>query len=787
MWPHRGAPRSTAPRRRARLAKIVGIVVFASAFVILFREVLFAGGTFVERDLASFWRPLRAAMVRVASAEGALPLWNPLLAHGQPLAANPQYALFHPLTALFFVLPFEWAFRLQVLLSVLGSALSMRALLQELGCSRPAGFAGALSWALGSCVLGATSILPFSIACASLPLFLAGIAKGARRGPLAGLVPGSIGLGLLVLAGQPEPILVALTLAFPVIAASSSGRSGPRRMFSKSAILTAGSAMVLGLLLGAATLLPGLDLVRKTVRASGLRSSESLAWSFPPQRLVEFVVPRAFGRLQFPRNPDDRSPALYLDVARPMHFLYPGLAITILAGLASCWQPRKSLPWLLAGAFWLILALGHHLPLLPELLRVAPGVAILRFPEKVVFGLVFCVTVLGTLGLDEMRRRRTGSRTVGTTFLVAAALLATASLVYLGLAFYAQAPAQRPASLLAEDLRTGAIVALLSAAALRMGSRLTVPLRLFPLLAVLAADLVFHGRALVTSRPEREVAVPPPPFDRLPTDLAHRTFHLAALQYAGSSLWMAPPPVPAGWGIPIALPSDFSNTELRWSREATDTILSLASERPDLLEPLLARRGVSSVVAFHPSVRVGATGILVPPELRSPLIAVPMRGSTPLAFFAQDVFVAAGREGWKRAIRELGARSTRAAIVDPAEMPRPPEPLASGNVDSVRVTPNRVAVDVEVKGPGEALLLLNQTWDTGWRARIDGNPARLLRVDLSLSALLVPPGRHTIDLTYHAPLVWVGLGLSGATALALALVSLAIRAGGGKKGDRGAS
>ncbi len=774
MWPH----------RRARLAAIVGIVIFAAAFVTLFREVLFAGGTFVERDLGSFSRPIAASLVRAASAEGSLPLWNPLLAHGQPLAANPQYALFHPLTALFFLLPFEWAFRLQVLLSVVGSALSMWALLNELRCSRSACFAGAFSWSMGSCMLGATSVLPFAVACASLPLFLAGIAKGARRGPLAGLVPGSIGFGLLVLAGQPEPILVAFVLTLPVMAASRSKGSGPRRIALKSAVLAAGSTMALGLLLGATTLLPALDLVGKTVRAGGLRSSTSLAWSFPPQRLIEFVVPRAFGRLQYPQNPDDRTPALYPDTARLYHFLYPGLAITILAGLASCWRPRQSLPWLLTGAFWLTLALGYHFPLLPALLRAVPGAAILRFPEKVVVGLVFCVTVLGALGLDEMRRRRGGSRAVRSVFLSAAAFLAMAGLVYRGIAFFAQAPAQRPASLLAEDLGTGAIVALFSAAALVVGSRLSSPLRLFPLLVILAADLVFHGRALVTSRPEREVTLPPPPFDLLPTDLAHRTFHLASLQYAGSTPWMAPPPVPAGWGIPMALQPDFNDTELRWSHEATETILSLASETPSLLEPLLARRGVSTVVAFHPGVRFTATGILVPPELKSPLVAIPVRGSTPLAFFAQDLVFAEGREGWKKAVQELGVRAVRTAIFDPAEIQRRPGPLAFGNVVRVRSTPDRVSIDVEAMGSGEAVLLLNQTWDAGWRARIDESPARLLRVDLSLSALLVPPGRHTIDVMYRAPLVFAGLGLSGATVMALTLAAFALRPGGRASGTR---
>jgi len=83
---------------------------------------------------------------------------------------------------------------------------------------------------------------------------------------------------------------------------------------------------------------------------------------------------------------------------------------------------------------------------------------------------------------------------------------------------------------------------------------------------------------------------------------------------------------------------------------------------------------------------------------------------------------------------------------------------------------------VRAAGPAPSFLAIDQTWDEGWRASIDGADAPLLRTDIALSALLVPPGAHRIDLAYGDP--WIARGaIVSMVSLALcgALVLIAAR------------
>jgi uncharacterized membrane protein YfhO len=63
-----------------------------------------------------------------------------------------------------------------------------------------------------------------------------------------------------------------------------------------------------------------------------------------------------------------------------------------------------------------------------------------------------------------------------------------------------------------------------------------------------------------------------------------------------------------------------------------------------------------------------------------------------------------------------------------------------------------------------ALLVVSQAFYRGWRALVDGSSVPLLRVDLSLTGLLLPPGRHDVRLDYRPASFAIGLGVS-ATAL----------------------
>jgi hypothetical protein len=53
------------------------------------------------------------------------------------------------------------------------------------------------------------------------------------------------------------------------------------------------------------------------------------------------------------------------------------------------------------------------------------------------------------------------------------------------------------------------------------------------------------------------------------------------------------------------------------------------------------------------------------------------------------------------------------------------------------------------------------TWMPGWLARVDGEPARVLRGDFAHRVIpLEKPGHHTISMEYHPPGLLLGVAVS---------------------------
>ncbi|HEY67749.1 MAG TPA: YfhO family protein, partial [Thermoflexia bacterium] len=70
------------------------------------------------------------------------------------------------------------------------------------------------------------------------------------------------------------------------------------------------------------------------------------------------------------------------------------------------------------------------------------------------------------------------------------------------------------------------------------------------------------------------------------------------------------------------------------------------------------------------------------------------------------------------------------------------------------------------------LLVFSEIYYPGWRATIDGDPARLVRADYVLRALCVPPGEHRIVLVYDPPLLKIGLAVTSLALLSVVGVAL---------------
>ena len=78
--------------------------------------------------------------------------------------------------------------------------------------------------------------------------------------------------------------------------------------------------------------------------------------------------------------------------------------------------------------------------------------------------------------------------------------------------------------------------------------------------------------------------------------------------------------------------------------------------------------------------------------------------------------------------------------------------------DAIRVvsrSPSHVVLDADLKCIG--MVVLNDSYFPGWRARVDGRPAPLYEVDTAIQGVVAGQGAHRIDIRYVPRTVIAGV------------------------------
>jgi hypothetical protein len=733
---------------------IVAAALVASAALVLFGRALFLGELFVERDLAAFYYPAKWLLAPLAKAVGGIPLWNPFFASGQPFAGNPEHELFHPMTALFFLLPFDWAFRLQVILPPLLAIPSMYWFLRVLRRSRSAALAGGLAWGLGGYMLSATCLLPELFTAFALPLTLAFGVLVSRRAKVGRVVGLAFCLALQCLAGEPGTLLPLLPLLAAALLAGSSQRLRSNKL---SVGLGLGLGLGLGVAIAAAAILPALHHAGRTIRAAGLTEAMANEWSMPAVRMFELFSPNVLGHVDRTHLSRYWGRGYYGAKTFAFYYsLYPGLLVSLLA--LPAWFARRRAMWLWAAAALLgfLIALGDGFPLWP-LLRHLPGLSGIRYPEKASVLFLFPVLVVGSHGFDWFLLGR--PRAHARVLWMLGCLATVGLLVAGGLWFWStrSAPSFSVGDAIGGGLRLCA-VASVSGAALRWSRSWHRQRRGLLLCGLLCVDLVAAGRELLPTVPN-EVLATPPVFLRplLRPDRDDLVFHMAEWDSKHSDMGgLAKPPIPARWGIPTTLERDFDFTQLKWTFESTRAWMVTANQDQRLIEPLLQRRGVTAIVRFAPGVHWQG-GVLVRPGGGPSVELLFAAKSNGFAFAAKRVEIVDGVAGWQAKVSALGDEVVDTACVERDELPAFSNPPGPASVRVRRNSPEDFTLEVDAAGPSPSFVAVNQTWDPGWRVSLDGAPTRLLRTDLALSGVIVPPGAHRLSFEYHD--AWVSVGI----------------------------
>jgi hypothetical protein len=76
-------------------------------------------------------------------------------------------------------------------------------------------------------------------------------------------------------------------------------------------------------------------------------------------------------------------------------------------------------------------------------------------------------------------------------------------------------------------------------------------------------------------------------------------------------------------------------------------------------------------------------------------------------------------------------------------------------------------IDARAEGPG--WLVVAESWNAGWRARVDGAATRLIRVNQMLMGVPLTAGTHRVSLYYRAPGLLPGIVVSALSAVGLAV------------------
>jgi hypothetical protein len=92
----------------------------------------------------------------------------------------------------------------------------------------------------------------------------------------------------------------------------------------------------------------------------------------------------------------------------------------------------------------------------------------------------------------------------------------------------------------------------------------------------------------------------------------------------------------------------------------------------------------------------------------------------------------------------------------------PAEVAGTVRAEELRSSSQRFAVE----SADDALLIVSDNYDPGWRATIDGKPAEVFRANYNMRGLRVPAGAHTVEFRYRPHFLMPGVCLSVVALLA---------------------
>jgi hypothetical protein len=769
------------------------LLLLALVPTILFGDLLFGSSTLYLRDITVYGYPGKHVLREIVLG-GEFPYWSPYISAGQPLAANAVHHVFYPPTWLILLSDFTTGFNLLALIHVYLATFGMYALLRSMRIGRAAAAFGGLSFGIGGLIVSLLNLFALLYPTAWLPvtcLFTRRFLFTHRR---ADFVWASLSLAMQLVVAEPVTALqTGIILGLYAIHRGSrdQGVRGATR-----AVALVGAISLTALLLASVQIIPAIDHLRDSGRGAGIGYAEVTNWSTPPLRLAEPLFPAILGRWMLGRHSIFPSANLFSGHGKPYFLsIYAGLAVAVfaLAGLFA--RVRGALLFAILALISTTLALGAHMPLFRVLYGIG-AMRFVRFPEKfVIMGLfaavVFSAVVLERLLDGDLRVRRAVLTVSGAATLIALAGAAAAWLpayeqglrrmyrIGADERFFSNEMVHSMVALSQKEWLLAALrgTSLFLLILVLMRVRRPVWLTLFSAFVLL--DLSPQVPEIAPRYPQSFFEVPPATAQRFPLNRADfRIFPLADWARAAglapsigplddtrdwSFLNELPVQMPGAYGLRTVLDGDIDLSDLRAERDfaaAAQELMSKDDRPPDWIDILASMSNAWFVSVYRKPAEIAATG----QGVRQEAVRFVEGRHYPRYYFATELVTIRDRHEFVRALRSRRFSRQVAFVHQPAFVPAP------GIVLTQAESANHARIAVEARG--RAFLVMSVTPHKYWHITIDGNEVPAVVTNIGYQGVVVPAGRHVVEMRYRNPLIAVGAATSVATLFALALLLL---------------
>lgn len=328
-----------------------------------------------------------------------IPLWNPYMFGGQPALGSSEIPFFYPLHILFFFLPIDQTFGYLFILDIFLLGLLTYLFAKTIALnSLSASISSIIAMFSGTTILyiypGQISILDGFV---WMPLILLFCELILQKKSFHYAVLLGCSIGLMLLSGTLQISIINLLCAFSFFIF--------RLFFLKTKkiklIIMLFVSVVIGTLLSAIQLIPGLEFARLSTRANGLDYSFASDFSLHPYQLITFLLPHFFGspivnNTYWGINGNFWSLCGYVGI-------FP-LILSIIALLHK--RNRYTIFFACAAIIFMLFSFGRFGIFYPFLYYFVPGFNFFRVPGRFLFTYGFSIAMLAGIGISTLLNKK---------------------------------------------------------------------------------------------------------------------------------------------------------------------------------------------------------------------------------------------------------------------------------------------------------------------------------------------------------------------------------------------